>query len=433
MILVNMTKTYFINAQTLHYTKQRIVAETSVNSFNRSTYLTSVTNGLLTALLFSLFIYLEYFNLTVLWLNLFSAFIALYRILNAKRKEIIFTGFFIGILWFYWIVFSFRFYDISYLIPVGIVGFALFYALFFTLISFFINPFYRASILLLLSYIEPFGFNWFKVELLFINTPLPADTITLGITLLILSISIKYSKKSLPLLVALFLLPQHVQAKLPKDLNVKLISTQVSQHHKWQEFHKQEQIKNNLSNIKLAKDEGVDLVVLPESVFPVYLNEELKLINELKGLSYSIAIIAGGLFVENSLIYNATYFFNNGEMQIAKKMVLVPFGEYTPLPKFFRDWINSTFFNGAQDYEKAKQPTDFTIKGYKLRNAICYEATSKEVFINSPGIMIATSNNAWFTPSIEPTLQKLLMRYYARLNSTLIYHSANSDGSSIIR
>lgn len=409
------------------------MAEIAVNSLSKPSYITSITNGLLTAILFSLFIYLEYFNLTVQWLNLFSAFIALFRILNAKRKEIIFTGFFIGILWFYWIVFSFRFYDISYLIPVGILGFALSYSLFFAIISFFANPFYRATILLLISYIEPFGFNWFKIELLFINTPLPADTITLGITLLILSISIKFSKKTFLLLLTLFLLPQHVQAQLPKDLKVKLISTEVSQYYKWQPSHLEEQVENNLLNIKLAKNDGFDLVVLPESVFPLYLNKEPDLLNELKSLSYSISIITGALFIDNSLIYNATYFFNDGKMQIAKKMVLVPFGEYTPLPKFIRDWINDSFFNGAQDYEKANKPTDFIIKGHKLRNAICYEATSKELFVDNPKIMIATSNNAWFTPSIEPTLQKLLMRYYARLNSTLIFHSANSDGSSIIR
>ena len=404
--------------------------------YKATTYPTSIANALFTAILFSLFIYLEYFNLNlqwVQWINLFSAFIALFRILNAKHKEIIFTGFFIGILWFYWIVFSFRFYDISYLIPVGILGFALSYSLFFTVISFFTNPFYRAIILLLLSYIEPFGFNWFKIELLFINTPLPADTMTLGITLLILSTSIKFSKKILSLLFTLFLLPQYTQADPPKDLNIKLISTKISQYHKWQPAHLQEQIDNNLLNIKLAKKDGFNLVVLPESVFPLYLNKEPDLLNELKSLSYSISIIAGALFIENSLIYNATYFFNNGTMQIAKKMVLVPFGEYTPLPKFLKDWINNNFFNGAQDYDKADKPTDFIIKGHKLRNAICYEATSKELFIDNPKIMIATSNNAWFTPSIEPTLQKLLMRYYARLNSTIIYHSANSDGNSIIR
>ena len=48
-------------------------------------------------------------------------------------------------------------------------------------------------------------------------------------------------------------------------------------------------------------------------------------------------------------------------------------------------------------------------------------------------IVIAMSNNAWFTPSIEPTLQKLLMRFYARKNGVTIYHSANYKGTGIIK
>ena len=396
-------------------------------------YLNNIANGFLTALFFSLFIYLEYFNINAPWLNLLSALIAFYRILNAPRKEVIYSGFFIGIFWFYWVSFSFRFYYLTYLIPLAILGFALAYSLFFYILAYSKSPFVRTIILIILSFIEPFGFNWFKVELLLINTPVVANTLTLTISLVILSLSIQYSKKFLALLAILFFIPQISSAKLQDDIKIKLISTDVSQHKKWLHSHKNLQITNNLNEIKIAIEENADLVVLPESVFPLYLNKELNLINELKYLSQEIAIISGGLYLENSQIYNATYYFNKNEIQIAKKMILVPFGEYIPLPKFLKDFINNVFYNGAQDYEKADKPTDFILNGVSLRNAICYEATSKELFTGSPAIMIASSNNAWFTPSIEPTLQKLLMKYYARLHNTVIYHSSNSDGSGIIK
>ncbi len=73
------------------------------------------------------------------------------------------------------------------------------------------------------------------------------------------------------------------------------------------------------------------------------------------------------------------------------------------------------------------------IKGLKFRNAICYEATCAEIYEGDVDFVIATSNNAWFAPSIEPTIQKLLMRYYARKNATTIYHSANYKGTGIIK
>jgi apolipoprotein N-acyltransferase len=47
--------------------------------------------------------------------------------------------------------------------------------------------------------------------------------------------------------------------------------------------------------------------------------------------------------------------------------------------------------------------------------------------------MIAISNNGWFHPSIEPTLQKLLMRFYAKKHHSIIYHSANMGGTGIIK
>jgi len=114
-------------------------------------------------------------------------------------------------------------------------------------------------------------------------------------------------------------------------------------------------------------------------------------------------------------------------------MVLVPFGEYIPLPQLLKDFINQTFFLGASDFIKAKNPTDFFIHGIKFRNAICYEATSKELYADNPKFMIAISNNAWFAPSIEPTLQKLLIRYYGKIHNTIIFHSANYQGTGIIK
>jgi apolipoprotein N-acyltransferase len=118
---------------------------------------------------------------------------------------------------------------------------------------------------------------------------------------------------------------------------------------------------------------------------------------------------------------------------VAKKLVLVPFGEYIPLPDFMKKFVNDTFFAGASDFLTAKHPTDFLIKGVKFRNAICYEATCKELYVGNVQFMIAISNNAWFTPSIEPTLQKLLMEYYARKNGVTIYHAANAAGTGVIK
>jgi apolipoprotein N-acyltransferase len=119
-------------------------------------------------------------------------------------------------------------------------------------------------------------------------------------------------------------------------------------------------------------------------------------------------------------------------VSVAKKTILVPFGEYIPLPAFIKEWVDRVIFDGASDFVTADKPTDFIIHGVKFRNAICYEATRKELYTPDVRYMIAMSNNGWFTPSIEPTLQKLLIQFYARQNNTVVFHSANSGGTGII-
>ena len=47
--------------------------------------------------------------------------------------------------------------------------------------------------------------------------------------------------------------------------------------------------------------------------------------------------------------------------------------------------------------------------------------------------MVAISNNAWFTPSIEPTLQHLLLKYYSKKYDVNIYHIANGSSNRIYR
>jgi len=47
--------------------------------------------------------------------------------------------------------------------------------------------------------------------------------------------------------------------------------------------------------------------------------------------------------------------------------------------------------------------------------------------------MIVLSNNGWFTPSIEPILQRLLLQYYSQKYGTTIYHAVNMSDSYVIQ
>jgi apolipoprotein N-acyltransferase len=395
--------------------------------------------GMFTALLFSAFIYLEFYGFTYKLLNTLLGISALAMLLYIPKRAVLAAGFFIGLLWFYWIGYSFKYNGVGYMEPLIIFGFALIYMVFFGVLALSNNVFFRAAMLFLLSFIEPFDFNWLQIELLFVDSYIGVFKYQLALVLLALALP-SYLKKPYTyaplflLLIALNLNAIDSQTNF-KDapLKIKLIATDIKQAKKWMPENKDAIIVSNILEIKQAIKEGYDVVVLPESCFPLYMNTHPVLQSTLNELSYDISIIAGALFIEDGNNFNVTYFFQDGKTEIAKKMVLVPFGEYIPLPAFARKFINDMFFAGQSDFIQAKVPTDFMIKGIKFRNAICYEATCQELYEGDVDFMIAISNNAWFAPSIEPTIQKLLMRFYARKNGVTIYHAANWKGSGVIK
>ena len=392
--------------------------------------------AILTAVLFSAFIYFEYFGITNKLLNTLFGLGAIALFLYIPKKAVLVAGFFIGLFWFYWIGYSFKYQGVGYMEPFITFGFGIVYLIFFAPLAFTDKPYIRAVLLFGLSFIEPLGWNWMKIELLFVNSYIGVYKYQLAVVLLALSLPslIKDKRyKYLPLLLLIFAVNYGYPKQYDAPLKIKLVQTNIPQETKWTRAALYPTIAIVYQEIHKAQEEGYDIVVLPESVFPLFMNKTPQLIQELKKASKKITIIAGSLLSENGLNYNVTYIFNNGKYQIAKKLILVPFGEYIPLPKFAQKFINDTFFQGGSDFVTAKEPTDFVIKGVKFRNAICYEATCKELYTGDVKYMVAISNNAWFTPSIEPTLQKLLLEYYGRKNGVTIYHAANVSGTGIIK
>jgi len=401
-----------------------------------------LVSGIATAILFSAFIYLEHFGVTLKLINTVFGILSLTLLLHISKRAVLVAGFFIGVLWFYWIGYSFKYNDVGYMTPFITFAFAIIYMLFFGVLALTKSVAIRALLLFGLSFLEPLDFNWLQIELIFVDSYIGLFKYQLLALLTALSLPsylkapYKYAAV-LPFLLAMNLGGELInfkpQAQKDAPLKIKLVSTDITQDEKWKRESLNPTVQLAYSEIRSAIKDGYDVVVLPESVFPLYMNRAPTLMRQLLLLSYDITIVAGSLLNENNQHYNVTYLFSDGNFKIAKKLILVPFGEYIPLPKFAKKFVNDIFFKGSSDFKTATKPTDFLIKDVKFRNAICYEATCQEIYDGNVSFVIATSNNAWFSPSIEPTLQKLLMRYYARKNGVTIYHSANYRGTGIIK
>ena len=404
-------------------------------SFTSRSFAHNLFWGAIISLLFSAFIYTEHFGYTVKILNTIFALSALGFMLYATKRTILIAGFLIGILWFYWIGYSFKYQGVGFMTPLVTFGFGCIYLLFFGVLALTNRIYIRALLLFGLSFVEPFDWNWMQIELLFVESYIGVFKYQLALVLAALTLP-HYVKKPLnyfPILLILLAYNYKPPAQEESQLKIKLVQTNIKQEDKWRNETLTPTLQTISREIDAAIREKYDIVVLPESVFPLFMNKNQILLHKVLELSHDIAIVAGALTHEKGNSYNVTYIMQNGKYHIAKKLVLVPFGEYIPLPKFAQKIINDTFFSGQSDFISAKEPTDFTIKGEVFRNAICYEATCQEIYEGDVKFVIATSNNAWFAPSIEPTLQNLLMRYYARKNGVTIYHSANYKGTGVIQ
>lgn len=219
--------------------------------------------------------------------------------------------------------------------------------------------------------------------------------------------------------------------KVP-DFSIEIVETKVPQAYRWENEHIAKNVLHNFQLIEYAIKNQKRLIIFPETAFALYLNKNEVIMDRLLDYSQNIAIIAGALAYDNGQFYNSAYFFDKGKMERADKISLVPFAEKVPLPSFATDFINKVFFDEASDFGTALSPTDFEVDGLKIRSAVCFEGSTKAIHEDKPSFVSVISNNAWFTPSIEPTLQNLMLSLYAAKSNSVIYHSVNGEGTSVI-
>ena len=284
---------------------------------------------LFTALLFSAFIYMEHFGIGNSILETIFGLLSIYLILTLEKRALFVTGFFIGVLWFFWVSFSMQYYGFIYLTPIVIIFFGLAYALFFYLIGYFQNIWLRGLFLILINVIEPFRFDWFKPQIIFINTPIGTELWQFGLAVIGMIITVEMIKRRyyplfIPILVLLISAFNFEKENLDKTLpfEIKIVETKVKQNEKWLKENEKKIVKMNIDHIQLAIKENYKLVVLPESTFPLFINSRPDIIKTLLKLSQEISIITGGLYSENENYYNASYLFQNGNIRLLKKLFL---------------------------------------------------------------------------------------------------------------
>jgi len=417
----------------------------------------NITRGFFIAFLSAGAIYLDWLGFVSYFINTILGVLTLYLLLKNDKEIWFWSGFFIGALWFWWMSVSFFNYGFAWAIPIGVLFPAVVYGFIFWFVAKIAESLgkrvdststvllIKGLALLSLSYLHPFSFDWFKMELIFTNSYLGIQKWQFAIVLLAVGMTI-YKQKlyemgkrdTYPPLSFLFLIilaypfSSHFNKTELPPYNLSITNTMVNVTDKWNPKLENAHVDMVFQKINNAIAKKKSIIVFPESVLPLFLNTRPNIMTALQGASNDISIVIGGLYWDDGIPRNSTYIFKAGRFSIANKVVLVPFGESNPLPKWMGKIVNNLFFDGAPDYVASAEVTDYELNGITFRNAICFEGTSEELYVGNPKQMILLSNNGWVTPSIEPTEQKILLQYYNKKYGTTIYHSANMSSSYIV-
>ncbi|RAX54462.1 apolipoprotein N-acyltransferase [Helicobacter sp. 16-1353] len=372
------------------------------------------------------------------YINSIFALISVFVFINIDKKFRFMFGFFVGILWFYWTGLSFRFTNNPYFVYVAIIGVGIGYAILLWFALLFNNKIFRAITLSLVGYVVIFGFDWFVPDAMFAFSIFKVDKISFVIIVTIITIiSIKQLRffRFFAILLLIFAVDFNTkEASLPQA-KIDITQTNISQNIKWNTESFNRIVEYNIKLIQNAINNKYDIVVLPETAFPFLLNtpENTYILERLFDLSHHIVIIVGAQRYDDFGYYNTTYVFRDGIYEFADKVFLAPFGEYMPIPIFLADAFSkiSGIAYATFDITTVK-PKNINAGSVVFRNAICYEATTRKIYEDNPKYIVLISNNAWFKPSIEPVLQMMLIKYYARIYKTIVFHSANGTKSGII-
>ncbi|MDP2913086.1 MAG: apolipoprotein N-acyltransferase [Candidatus Omnitrophota bacterium] len=204
-------------------------------------------------------------------------------------------------------------------------------------------------------------------------------------------------------------------------LRVAVIQGNIPQAKKWDAGFR-EQIMNKYESLTMrAAEEGVDLIIWPETSVPGYLESERDLFDRMKSLSIAAKtpILAGAPTEDRNpdVYYNSAILFADDGRVIDRydKIHLVPFGEYVPLRKVF-SFVENFAASPIGDFTAGKTHKVFKFfieRNFKDKNSswrllkkvnlsclICFEdifpGLTREFVKRGAVFLVNITNDAWF-------------------------------------
>jgi apolipoprotein N-acyltransferase len=224
-----------------------------------------------------------------------------------------------------------------------------------------------------------------------------------------------------------------------KEFSVAIVQPNIDQYKKWDRRYKDD-ILSALRKlaVEISKTK-CDLVLWPETVFPVSISEYKRLYYETK----SITKTAGGFNIvgslhkdENGNLFNSVFAFENGRKYktIHKKNHLIPFGEYIPFESLFLKFLRN--LNQVGDFVKGTDANIFNNGQICLGAIICSENffpnISRRFALAGAKVLTNHTNDAWFLTTAVPDQHFVMNIFRAIETRKVVLVSANSGISGIV-
>ena len=308
----------------------------------------------------------------------------------------------------------------------------------------YVLPFIYVSVEILRSYVPFSGFPWLLLGTTLVDIPflkyslIPFTVYGGSLVVIFLSLLPNFKKGRVVILfgVLVITLAGYISREIkkpPEGFKVAIIQPNIPQHVKLDKALFEKEYPLILKLVKEAKETKPDLIVLPESTLPFFLNQINTKGKELLKLSQETPIILGVIEVEEPFTpYNSVVLLYGGRVvDKYRKHILVPFGEYTPFP--FKVFSSIIPYFGLTDYERGEEAKCFKVKGLYIGTPVCFEV-AYPFYIKkfSCDILAVLTNDGWFLNSDGTYQHMRIARVRAIENSVYILWINNTGPSAVI-
>lgn len=234
-------------------------------------------------------------------------------------------------------------------------------------------------------------------------------------------------------------------------LRVSVVQGNIPQEEKWDARIKSIIFEKYKRLTLMAAMEKPDLIVWPETSFPGYLEDEVMMAAQLRGVvrHAGAPVLVGAPTIGDLETEKTLRFFNSAllygpdgeEKQRYSKVHLVPFGEYVPfepalglIRKFvtighFSPGTEQTVFSIISRYQKIRIAAKFGV-------LICYEdifpGLVRQLCANGADFLVNITNDAWFGKTAAPYQHAQASVFRAVENRVPVVRAANTGLSCFI-